>query len=99
MKRNTKGQFVKVSTAVKVQRLHDKGLTNAQIAKALGVRPQNVFRALNRGKYGTKRINVSKVTNIDPESCVNELCVNAVSHLCECPCEGRGHGSALLEVA
>jgi IS30 family transposase len=96
-KRNSKGQFVKASKASKIQKLHSAGKSNAEIAKLLDIRPQNVFRALNRSKYGTKRVAADKVKK-DPESCVNELCLNALSHLCECPCEGAGHGTALTEL-
>jgi len=92
--RDKSGRFVKKSIAAKAKALKDQGLTNAQIAKTLGVRPQNVFRALNRARFQVKRVAVAKVKQ-DPEACTNELCLNGTSKVCECPCQGAGHGTAL----
>jgi DNA-binding NarL/FixJ family response regulator len=48
MKRNTKGQFVKISTAERIRRLHAKGIETKQIARELNVRYQIVRNTLVR---------------------------------------------------
>jgi hypothetical protein len=88
------------SMAQRIKELHAEGLRNTEIAKTLGIRPQNVFRVLHRGDRQVKRVKVDwspeRLANAKVGAC-DDLCQVASSALCECPCEGMNHGVLLTE--
>jgi orotate phosphoribosyltransferase-like protein len=53
-KRNSKGQFVKITTAERIRRMHAKGLQTKEIAQALNVRYQIVRNTLVRQGTATQ---------------------------------------------
>jgi hypothetical protein len=92
-----RGRFIRKSLAQRIKELDAKGLRNGEIAKALGIRPQNVYRALHRDDYQVKRVKVDwspeRIAEGKLGAC-EDLCQTASSDLCECPCEGANHGIA-----
>lgn len=92
------GRFVRKTMAQRIRELNDKGLRNAEIARTLGIRPQNVFRALHRDDREVHRVRVDWSETRLAEAKLGEcgdLCQTALSDLCECPCEGKNHGIAV----
>jgi DNA-binding Lrp family transcriptional regulator len=92
-----KGRFIRKSMAQRIKELDAKGMRNSEIAKALGIRPQNVYRALHRDDREVKRVKVDwspeRLAEARLGAC-EDLCQTAQSDLCECPCEGANHGIA-----
>jgi hypothetical protein len=97
-RRDRRGRFVRKSMAQRIVELNARGLRNAEIAKTLGIRPQNVFRALHRGDREVHRVRVdwseTRLSEAKLGEC-GDLCQTATSDVCECPCEGKNHGIAL----
>src|SRR5262245_25378231 len=97
-RRDRRGRFIRKSMAQRIMELNAKGLRNAEIARTLGIRPQNVFRALHRGDREVHRVRVdwseTRIAEAKLGEC-GDLCQTALSDLCECPCLGANHGAAV----
>jgi IS30 family transposase len=93
IKRDKHGRFVRKSLAQRIMELNARGLRNSEIAHQLGIRPQNVHRALHRGPVHRVRVDWSpeRLAEAVKGEC-DDLCQAAHSNLCECPCGGKNHG-------